>query len=214
MKSSAQKIRATTQKFIEVTDIIDDVVLLPGGQACLIMETTATNFSLQSIDEQQSKILSYAALLNSLSFPIQILILSRKLDISSYIGLLEHEASINQNPLLSSQIRQYKDFVSQIVRVNTVLDKNFYIIVSFSLLEKGATGVNEIKNKDAFLNDARLGLHSKAQSVTQQLLRVGLKSKTLQKNELIKLFFEIYNSGGATNNMEGSTTTYVEGGKL
>lgn len=213
MKTSAQKTRATTQKFIEVTDIIDDVVLLSGGQACLIMETTATNFSLQSIEEQQSRILSYAALLNSLSFPIQILIVSRKLDISSYIGLLEHEAAKNQNPALSSQIRQYKDFISQIVRVNTVLDKNFYIIVSFSLLEKGATGVNEIKNKDAFLNDAKLSLHSKAQSVTQELLRVGLKSKTLQKDELIKLFFEMYNSGEAAKHMEGSTTEFVKGVK-
>ena len=74
MNRPARKINATTQKFIEIEDIVDNIVLLSGGQACMVMEVVATNFALQSIEEQQVKILSYASLLNSLSFSIQIVI--------------------------------------------------------------------------------------------------------------------------------------------
>lgn len=212
MKSSAQKINATTQKFTEIEDIVDDLVLLSGGKACLVMEVVATNFTLQSNQEQQAKIFSYASLLNSLSFPIQIVILSRKLDISSYIKLLEQQARSAPNQALSQHVTVYKDFVAQLVQTNSVLDKKFYIAISFSFLEKGAGAVGDVKNKQALIADAKKLLHSKASSITQELLRTGLKSKILEKNELIQLFYEIYNSeGGKVNISENANTPLVKG---
>ncbi len=205
MKKTAQKINATTQKFIEITDVVDDVVLLGSGQACQVIEVVATNFTLQSQGEQESKILSYASLLNSLSFSIQIFILSRELDVSSYIQLLDYEQRRSKNPYLAQRIGLYKDFVSQLVRVNTVLDKKFYITVNFSYLEKGAGGVSEAKNHDAFINDAKNQLHSKSSSIMEELARTGLKSKILSKDELIKVFYEIYNydsNPGAGNDVD------------
>lgn len=194
MKRSAQKINATTQRFIEIQDVIDDIVILSGGQACLVLEIVATNFSLQSKEEQQSKILSYAALLNSLSFSIQIVILSRQLDVSSYLKLLEIEAARTPNQTFSKHISMYKNFVADLVKTNIVLDKKFYIAISFSFLEKGVASVANLSNKEAFIKDAKLQLHSKASSLMQELLRIGLKSKKLDKNELIEVFYEIYNS--------------------
>lgn len=89
MKKSAQKTKATTQKFIEIQDIIDNIVLLSKGYACLVIEVQATNFSLLSQEEQDVKVLSYSSLLNSLSFPIQVFIRSKKIDISSYLRQLD-----------------------------------------------------------------------------------------------------------------------------
>lgn len=195
MKRAAQKINATTQRFIEIQDIVDDIVILSGGQACLVLEVTATNFTLQSEDEQRVRILSYASLLNSLSFAIQIVILSRQLDISSYIKLLEIEAVRTPNQTFSKHIAMYKDFVADLVKTNTVLDKKFYLVISYSFLEKGPAAVANINNKEAFVKNAKLQLHSKSSSIIQELLRVGLKSKILGKNELIEVFYEIYNSG-------------------
>ena len=194
MKRSVQKINATTQRFIEIQDIVDDIIVLSGGQACLILEVVATNFTLQSKEEQQSRILSYASLLNSLSFAIQIVILSRQLDISSYVKLLEIEASRTPNQIFSKHIAMYKDFVADLVKTNTVLDKKFYVIIPYSFLEKGAGAVANLNNKEAFVKEAKLQLHSKSSSVIQELLRIGLKSKILGKNELVQVFYEIYNS--------------------
>ena len=210
MNRPARKINATTQKFIEIEDIVDNIVLLSGGQACMVMEVVATNFALQSIEEQQVKILSYASLLNSLSFSIQIVILSRRLDISSYIKLLEQQAIKTPNQMLAKQINLYKDFVAKLVQANTVLDKKFYVAISFSFLEKGAGGVANFKNKQEFILDAKNLLTSKATSVTQELLRIGLKSKILGKNELLQLFYEIYNPESGANVSEGTNTTIVQ----
>lgn len=210
MSRASQKIRATTQKFIEIESILDDIVLLSGGLACLVLEIIVTNFSLQSKEEQQSKILSYASLLNSLSFPIQIVILSRKLDIGRYIKLLEQEAQRTANQTLSSHIMLYKNFVSELVKNNTVLDKKFYIVFSYSFLEKGPGGVASMTNKEAFINDARTMLHSKAKSVIQELLRIGLKSKILKEKELINVYYEIYNSeAGGVDMAEGASAPIV-----
>ena len=99
MNNSAQKTKATTQKFIEILDIVNDVVLLASGNACSIIEVQATNFALFSSEEQNVRVLSYSALLNSLSFSIQIFIRSKKIDISSYLRLLDDEYKKCQNML-------------------------------------------------------------------------------------------------------------------
>jgi hypothetical protein len=192
MKKTAQN-KVTTQKFIEIQDIIDNVVIFSNNRACTVMEIMATNFSLQSIEEQQVKIYSYASFLNSLSFPIQIIVISRQLDISSYIKQLEAAEKSAPNNSLASHIKDYKEFVSQLIQSRTVLDKKFYIAINYSFLEKGATSVAASRNKDVFVKDAKNMLGSKARSIEQQLLRVGLKSKQLNKAELIKLYYEIYN---------------------
>lgn len=203
MTKSVQKIHASTQKFTEIQDINDNIVIFNDAKACLIIEVQATNFALLSSSEQQAKIYSYASLLNSLSFPIQILIRSKKVDITSYLKLLDLEiqkASSIQNKdskkseRLAVFIKQYKDFISQMVKVNSVLDKKFYIIIPFSFLEKGMKG---ILKKEDFINEAKGALHSKAESLFSQLKRLSLNAKVLEKEELIRLFYEIYNQEGA-----------------
>lgn len=212
MKRAAQNTKPTTQKFIGIEDIQEDIVILPGHMACQIIEVIATNFSLQSGEEQQIKILSYASLLNSLSFPIQIVILSRKLDISSYISRLENESRKTTNPKLTEHIKQYKNFVSDLVKNNIVLDKKFYIAISFSFLEKGATGVGGVKNMDSFVAEARNTLRSKSQSVIQELSRIGLNSQILTKTELVDVFYEIYNQEKPQGKiLEAINDTHVQG---
>lgn len=199
MAKSAQKIKNTTQRFIEILDIKDDIILLSSGAACLIIEVKATNFALLSADEQDAKLFAYASLLNSLSFSIQIVIRSKKVDISNYINQLSVEAKKTQNPSLANQINLYKDFVQELVKVNTVLDKKFYVIIPFSSLESGVKGAKQaIKGSvvdDNFIVASKAALHSKAESLHAQLQRLGLRAKTLEKEELIKLFYEIYNEG-------------------
>ena len=198
MKKSAQKAHATTQKFTEIVDIVDDIVLLEGNSACLIIEVTASNFALLSKREQDGKIYSYAALLNSLTYPIQIVIRNKRVDISSYLKMLEEQQKQTQNPLLSSHIKLYRDFVQQMVRVNVVLNKMFYIVISYSALEAGISGVTEgakkgDASKQAMLEHAKKTLETKAESLLSQLRKLAVAAKVLQQEELIKLYYDIYN---------------------
>ena len=188
----------STQRFIEVTDVIEDVVILSGGNACVIIEVLATNFELLSAEEQDAKIFAYSNLLNSLSFYIQILIRSKKIDISSYVNSLEFEANKTRNSLLAKNIRLYKDFVANLVKVNTILEKKFYIIIPYSSLEKGAVGVAQTTGKsqtDIFFEEAKASLYSKAGNILNQLQRTGLKAQRLEREKIIRLFYDIFNDG-------------------
>lgn len=185
----ASNIRSSTQSFTEIKEIIGDVVIFEKGNACLIFELTATNFALLSVDEQDAKIFAYSSLLNSLSFPIQIVIRSEKLDISSYLKLLDEEISKKSNTKFGQQIQKYRNFVQDLVKVNTILDKKFYVVIPFTHLENPSFAS---KN---FVETAKTALHSKASSLSSQLARLNLKSKTLEGEELAKLFYDIYNEG-------------------
>lgn len=190
--ATAQKVHATTQKFTEIVDVIDNVVIFSSGNACLIIEVTATNFALLSKDEQDAKVFAYSSLLNSLSFPIQIFIRSKKIDISSYLRLLDQEAKKTQNLTLGTRIKLYRNFVSELVRVNTILDKKFYIVIPYSFLEAGGPGKNQTQGK-SFGRSAKTALDLKVKSLLSQLQRLNLFAKILEKEELTKLFYEIYN---------------------
>jgi hypothetical protein len=206
MANSVPK-QASTQKFIEIVDIVDDIIILEGGNACLIIEVEATNFALLAPEEQDAKIYAYAALLNSLSFSIQIVIRSKRQNISNYLKLLEQERVNSKNQDLARQIGLYRDFVAELVKVNTILDKKFFIIIPYSSLEKGLVGAKEQaginSSQSLFVIGAKSALHSKAESVLNQLRRLNLKAEILTKEKLIRLFYEIYNDA-RLDNMEAT----------
>lgn len=196
----------STQKFTEIIDIVDDIVLLEGGNACMVIEITASNFSLLSEREQDAKIYAYASLLNSLNFPIQILIRNKRMDITSYLKELEAEELKSKNELLTNHIAMYRDFVREMITINVVLNKAFYVVIHFSSLEDGLSGVKTKINKNeaekqAFVNSAQKSLYSKAESVHQQLAKLALVSKTLQKEELIQLFYDVFNDASMQSSM-------------
>jgi hypothetical protein len=195
---AAQKIHATTQKFTEIVDFADDIVLLEGGNACMIIEITASNFALLSKQEQDSRIYSYAGMLNSLSFPIQILIRNRRMDISSYIHELDEMINNTKNEQLAAYIEYYSAFVKEMVTVNVVLNKSFYIIIPFSSLEMGISGATQTQQKnqsqkETFIEAARKTMENKANSLLGQLQKFASSARVLEKEDLIKLFYEIYN---------------------
>jgi hypothetical protein len=194
---AAQKIHSTTQKFTEITSFEEDFVIFEGGSAAMIIEITASNFALLSKREQDSRVFSYAGMLNSLSFPIQILIRNRRMDISNYVHELEAVVASTKNEQLAAYIEYYCSFVKEMITVNVVLNKSFYIVVPFSSLEMGVTGAAQTQKKgqsaNSFVTEAQKILHNKANSLLGQLQKFATSAKVLPKEDLIKLFYEIYN---------------------
>lgn len=192
------RVKASTQKFTGIIDIIDTLVLLEGGNACVVIEVTASNFALLSKKEQDSKIYTYASLLNSLSFPIQIIIRNQRVDISSYLKTLEELEKQTKNEMLANHIKLYRDFVHQMIKINVVLNKQFYIVLTYSSLEQGAVGATTSKQKGeagklAFAEEAQKMLASKTDTLLAQLRRLAVSARILEKDELVKLYYAIYN---------------------
>jgi hypothetical protein len=198
----------TTQDFLPVDDIRDDVVIMKDGSMAIILQTSAVNFDLLSETEQLAIIGSFAALLNSLSFSIQIVIRSKRLDISNYIHLLRDAEALQKNPLLQTMMQHYRQFVTNIIRNNEVLDKQFFVVISVSYLELGVVkDVNKNFEKGITL------LSPRRDHIMRQLSRIGLKTTQLNTDKLIALFYDYYNDTfkssfkSAGSQMQASTET-------
>ncbi len=192
-----QKVHSSTQDFTEVVDISDDIVFFKGGNTAMVMEVSSVNFFLLSSDEQNARLYGYMSLLNSLSSYIQILIISRRIDLGNYIKLLDERISSVKNPKIAEQLSLYRDFIRDLIKGEGLLDKKIYIVIPFSQLELGPTSAaqNTGKSKQSIeVNDrVKSGLISKRNNVLTQIERMGLVPRPLGTDELIKLFYEIYN---------------------
>lgn len=194
-------IKSSTQQHLDIQDVRDDIVVLKDGSCVLIMQTTAVNFGLLSEKEQDAMIYAYGGLLNSLTFPVQIVIVSAKKDISAYLKLLKTEEEKAIKPIFKEQIKKYYDFVKKIVSENQVLDKRFYIALPFSSLELGIKSARSSlfgEKKLQFpvnyiLEKAKNALFPKRDHLMRQLSRIGLKCEQLKTQKLIELFYNIYN---------------------
>lgn len=187
-------LKSTTQKFIEIEEIIDDIILLQDKSACTVIEVGAVNFFLLSTEEQQSLIYAYGGLLNSLSFPVEILIMSNKMDISSYLEYVKGKILTTSSDVVKSRLESYREFIKNVVKKNTVLEKRFFFVVPFSPLEMGAKGLQTSKIKKEYLaSRAKTALYPKRDHLLRLLSRLGLKSTILGKQQLTELFYNLYN---------------------
>lgn len=200
---------ANTQDSLNIADITDDILLLESGGGALVIKTNAVNFGLLSEIEQLSIIEAFAQMLNSLSFAIQIVIQSQKLDISSYLSVLDKAQKTQTNPLLADLMSKYKGFIQSTIKENEVLDKQFYIAIPVSYLE---VGLGYSKKEDRIQKIKTILLPRKDQ-LFRQLNRVGLKASQLNNSQLTKIFFDIYNQTGAKS-MQDIQAPSVEQVKL
>ena len=192
------KTKASTQEHLDIEDITENMVILKGDNVAMIMSTSAVNFDILSEAEQDATIYAYAAFLNSLSFPLQIMIRSKKADITSYYQHLETSMREQPNPDLKRQIQKYMEFIQSTVQQKTILDKQFYLIITFSPLELGIRGLkkqpaNRNKSKAQVISEARINLFPKRDHIIKQNARLGLIAQQLSTKELIELFYDIYN---------------------
>jgi len=215
-------IRASTQDHLEIEDIQEGITILKNGSSCLIIGTTAINFGLLSEKEQEATIFAYAALLNSLTFPIQIFIRSTRKDITSYLTLLAEREAKEKRQLIKEQITKYKEFIQKTVQKNNVLDKKFFLIIPMDTLELGlskesvqrslppvlATSLFGKKkkqtptlDKEYIIQQAKINLYPKRDHLLRQLSRLGLQAHQLDNHELIRLFYDIYNPESAGQQM-------------
>jgi len=192
---------STTQDYLPIADIVDDVVLYKDGGAAIVLETSSLNFGLLSEKEQGAVVAAYAALINSLSFSIQIMIRTQRKDISRYIKYFDEQSSKITNPKLMEITADYKHFIMESIKKKTVLGKHFFIIIPFNQLELGVTksAMTLLKKgplpfpKDYVYKKAKITLFPKRDHLIRQAGRLGLKLKQLNTAELIDLYYTINN---------------------
>ena len=114
---------ASTQRFLPVSEIRDGVAVLKNGGVRAILKTSSVNFNLKSVEEQNALIYAYQGFVNTLEFPVQILVRSRKLDIDVYVANLTKTAKAQQNPLLRKQTFEYIEYIKNSLNMRILWKK-------------------------------------------------------------------------------------------
>lgn len=194
-----------TQDFIPIKEIRDGIVILKDSSMRSILMISSTNFALKSSDEQQSIIFQFQNFLNSLNFSIQIFIQSRRLDIRPYIALLENRLKEQTTDLMRVQMREYIRFIKTFTDENNIMKKTFFIVVPYNPATLQVTTKSPLgglfggkktevtKNED--FEEQRTQLDQRIAVVEQGIVRCGLRAVQLGTEELIEVYYKLFNPG-------------------
>lgn len=203
----------STQLYMNIAEIKDNVVVLKNGGLRAILQTSSVNFNLKSEEEQNAIIYAYQNFLNSLDFPIQIIIRSRKLDIDKYLDNVRSAGDKQSNPLLRQQTKEYCEYIQKLIEYADIMEKNFYVIVPYDpyrtqdlnafakFLQRisASDSIDAIRHRHKEFEELVKHLNDRVNTVKAGLDGCNLRVVQLTTPQLIELFYQIYNPITAYN---------------
>ena len=204
----------STQRNLAFSWIRDNIILMKDESSRLVLKCSSINFLLKSSEEQDAIIISFQRFLNTLKFPIQILVRSKKLDIDSYLQNLKEKALKQKNPLLQNQTYEYIEYLKKLIEVAQIMKKEFYIIVPFDAIEdlsvrdtslfwpfkqfwnslfNSAVDIAMLKSQIRQFSKTRKELVSRWNSIKTWLENIWVKAEELTKSELVNFLIDYYN---------------------
>jgi len=195
------------QRFLPIAEIKQDTVVLKNGGIRAILAVSSMNFSLKSEEEQQAIMLSYQQFLNAITFPVQILIRSTKLNVDAYLADLTKRAAHQKNPLLKEQTVDYARFIERLIEVSDIMQKRFFVIVPMdppgmarlSFFQRYLGWLNPSDSREKAMarkrqfDEMSALLRDRMNIVQTGLSGVGLASERLATGDLIELFYQVFN---------------------
>src|SRR3989344_2970042 len=197
----------TTQSFVSIRGVRDGVVILKDGGLRMALMTSSLNFALKSQDEQSATLFQFQNFLNSLDFSIQIFVQSRELDIRPYLALLEERYKAQGSDLMKIQVREYIDFVKAFTEEANIMAKSFFIVIPYTPaalsvkrgflagLLPGGRKTTAAEDESAAFEEHRTQLEQRVSVVEQGLTRCGIRAAVLGTEEVIELYYKMFNPG-------------------
>ncbi len=194
-----------SQEFVPINEIREGIMILKDGSMRAVVLATSINFALKSTEEQESVIYQFQNFLNSLDFSVQIYVQSRKLDIRPYIALLEERLKAQTSDLMKIQISEYIMFIKGLTEGSNIMTKSFFLVIPYDPVSSPTKGIanilkkdkDETKNKNDEFEEIKSQLEQRISVVEQGLARCGVKVARLGSEELVELFYRIFNPGDA-----------------
>jgi len=204
------KIRISTQQFLDIAEIRDNTVIMRDGTLRSVIMVSSINFALKSEAEQNAIISSYVTFLNSIYFPVQIVIQSRELNIEDYIEDLKQKEKEQTNELLKIQTKEYIQYIQELISLGKIMNKYFYVIVPYDPLSDKQKNfwkriletfkpVSLIKLKRELFLRRRAELTRRIDSVINALASMSVNAVELDTQGLIELYYNSYNPRTSSN---------------
>ena len=194
--------QVSTQEFVPIRDVRNNVVVLKNGQLCTILIASSINFALKSVDEQQAILQQFQNFLNTVDFSLQFYTQSRRLDIEPYLQKLQGRESQQDNDLMRIQLREYIQFIRTFVGEVDIMSKNFFVGIPYTPIQldfkKNLSSIltgakREVAIDDEKIQENLMQLQQRVSLVEQGLNRVGVRTIALKNEELVELYYHIFN---------------------
>ncbi len=195
------------QSFVPIKEVRDGVAVLKDGSLRAIVLANSTNLSLKSNDEQKATIMQFQNFLNSLDFSVQISVQSRRLDIRPYLLTLEERMKVQSEPLLKLQTKEYIEFIRNFTETVSIMTKSFFVVVPYAHVSlRPSSGVlkkffskkestEERAARQVDFEEQRSQLEERVSVIQQGLAGCGIKSAQLGTEEIVELFYKVFNPG-------------------
>jgi hypothetical protein len=198
---------ASTQRYLPIAEVKNNTIVLKNGGIRAVLQTSSVNFNLKSEEEQNSLIYAYQSFLNTLEFPVQVIIRSKKLDIDNYIENLKEIAENQIQPLLQKQTEEYTEYISKLIEYADIMEKKFYIVVPADIDAGPKLGffakfwehmhpqdtLSKLLSRQRDFQTRRKVLTQRVNVVKQGLENCNLRVAELNTQELISLMYQVYN---------------------
>lgn len=192
--------KPSTQKFLQIDQIREGVVILRNKLLRGVLIVSSLNFALKSREEQEAILYQFQEFLNSLDFSCQIVVRSRPLNVTGYLDKLKEIEEKQENELLRNQTASYREFLEGLIQGETIMSKSFFLVVSFAPTEVQQAGAGKLKKAGAgvfklteeMFQRCKQQLWQRMEFVALGLRRCGLRAVPLSTLELIELFWEVH----------------------
>jgi type IV secretory pathway VirB4 component len=202
----------STQDTLLISEIKDGIVVMKDGSLRGVILGSAINFDLMSRSEQEAVESAYQGFLNSLHFPVQIVVRSQKIDISSYLEKLDVLRAEQPNELLGTLMDDYILNIRALVDEVNIMDKQFYVVVPYFppvLNQKPATLITNLKaafQPTPIITVSEEDFRKNKQELSQRMAlaangmaQMGIRAISLGTQELVDLYYSWYNPDVAAN---------------
>jgi hypothetical protein len=189
----------STQQFLPIKEIKEGIAVMRDGSIRAVVMVSSVNFALKNQEEKDAIIMSYQSFLNSLGFPVQIIIRSRRLFLDSYLNNLKRILGEQTNELLRLQTAQYIDFINELLEYANIMEKRFFVVVAhYPMVMEKDNPIKKLFGPDtdkerAGFKEQKTELMSKVEQVISGLSSVGMRCAVLNTEELIELYYAVYN---------------------
>ena len=205
-----------SQNFVPIKEVRDGVAILNDGSFRALVMASSVNFALKSSDEQNSIMFQFQNFLNSLDFSLQIFVQSKKLDIRPYIALLEEQYKVQTIELMKIQVQEYIDFIKTFVENSNIMTKTFFLVVPYAapilgksknplmsfLPGKKQSQSDSVVRVNKDFDEYKSQLEQRVGVVEQGLVRCGVRVAELGTEEVVELFYKIFNPGDMEKPMQ------------
>lgn len=208
VKNKKNHKKKSTQSLLPFGEIKNNSVLLKDGGIRAVLQVSTINFNLKSEEEQNSTINAYQQFLNTLDFPLQICIQSRKVDLDPYFKLLQTKQKEIENPLLKAQTDDYMKYIKKISEYADIMEKKFFVVIPADPLRTATKkniisqlfenmspqdSLDKVKTRYLEFKNLSIQLQERINIINAGLERCGLRTHQLNNQELVDTYYSSYN---------------------